>query len=425
MAAGDLDNVNGIAKKVYDKAGIQDLRPKSAILQRRIGWDKGTRQIGESYQISVALRPPNGFTYPGSTGAGTAMKAARPMIIKQASITPFEMDLREQISYTALSRAAKEGEGAFAQLSGELFKGMKMAAANRLEAGILLGQRALGEVEAVTDTSGGTADLTITAATWRPGLWWAVGEGTTLDAFTSTTKNNASGPLVVSGITTASRKIRVTYTGTLANEVAAGDVLYFEGAWDGTTYNEMPGLLAQSGNTSGTSLGLSAATYMNWKGNTYDVAGPISSDVVEDAVSQLRDRGAAGRLSMHLANKNYSVVLNELKQLRVIDSSYSPDKTKVGTKSILLESPDVGEIELVNHPFMAWGEFGLFSEDDCGRVGSSDLTFGVPGFEKEQLFRLVDGYNLAEIQLFTDQCVVNKRPNHSMLGTGITVPTTP
>ncbi len=414
-----VDAVSGLQKRVYDKAGLQKYRPGSAIFQNRIGWDKGSRLVGESYQIPVVLEPPNGFTYSGSAGGVNTLKNPQNMVIKQASIVPFEMELREQASWAALSRAAQEGEGAFAALGNTIHMAMKKSAANRLEMQIVTGQQSIGTVESVTDTGGNTADLEITIATWRPGLWWALGRKATLDAFTSTTKNNASGALKTTGLTISARKVRVSYTGTLGSEVAAGDELYFEGAWDGTTYTEMPGLITQARNLTGTSLGLSATTYPNWSGNRYDVAGNISYEIVEDACSQLRDRGVDMKLTFAIANKGFSVLINELKALRVIDSSYSPQTGKLGHKSVEYFSPDVGQIEILNHPFFNQGEFLLCAEENLARVGSSDMTFGVPGIDTPQWER-VAGTSACEAVLFCDQCVIGKEPATMMHGTGIT-----
>lgn len=422
--AGEVtfEAINGLAKRVYDKSGLQKFRAPSAIIQSRIGWDKGTRNVGESYQVSVVLRPPNGFTYSGTAGGVNTLKAPRNMVIKQASIVPFEMELREQMAFAALSRAAQEGEGAFAQLSGEAMKAMKESAQNRLEMSIVRGQRTYGEVESVSDNGDGTATVKITAETWAPGLWWSIGEEATFDAFTSNVKNNSSGPIVLKGIDSANRSIIVSWTGTLGQEISAGDNLYPEGAFDGTTWNEMPGLLAQAGVTSGLSLGINASTYSQWKGNLYNVNGPISFDVLEDACGQLRDRGAAGKLTAYFANKRYSALISELKSLRIIDSSYSSQQQRVGTKSISFSTPDIGEVELINHPFFAWGEFLIQDETHIGRVGSSDIRFGVPGIDGEDcpIWEKVQGSTAAEVILFSDQCVINKRPSHAMRGYGIT-----
>ncbi len=417
----DLSAINGLTKKVYDKSGLGKFLPTSSIVQKAVTWENGTRNIGEAFQISVPLRMPNGFSYIGTAGGVTTLKNPRNMLIKQASITPFEMDLREQAGFAALSRAAEQGEGSFASLATTMFKAMKQSASTRLEIAQLHGQRGLGVVEAVTDLGSSQMDITIDVATWAPGLWWAIGEGATLDSFTSTTKNNATGVLITAGVKASERKITVTHSGTFSSEVAAGDVLYFEGAWDGTTYTEMPGVLAQSANLTGTSLGLSATTYSQWKGNTYDVAGNLSSDVVELCASGLRDRGVSGRLSLLVCNKGYSVLMNELKQLRVIDSSYSPEKGKQGHKSVAYYSPDIGEIEVVNHSFMKQGEFWLGDFDVCARVGSADITFGAPGTGHDNpVWERVPNTNAVEVVLFTDQCVAVKEPSKCLTATGIT-----
>lgn len=411
-----LETVNGLTKKVYDKSGLKKALPGSAIFQKRIGYEKGTRKVGESYNVPVVLRPPNGFTYSGSEGGVTTLKNPRNMVIKQASITPFELDLREQVAFAALTRAAEEGEGSFAQLSGEILKWMKFSTANRYEAGIVGGQRSLGTVESVT-AEGSNVRVVFTAASWAPGFWWAMGEKATFDAFTGTTKNNASGPLVLEQVVAASRAVDFSFTGTLASEIAIGDEIYFEGAYDGTTFNEMPGLITQSINTSGTSLGLNAATYGNWKGNTLNVAGPISYDVVEEALGIVRDRGAAGKLTLALSNKRYGVLAAELKALRVIDSSYNPAKGKTGYSSLAYESREFGEVEIINHPFFKQGEALIVEEDECGRVGSADMLFGIgdtPTWER------VQGSTAVETVLMHDQCVIAKMPSHNIVLTGIT-----
>jgi hypothetical protein len=417
-----VTDVNGVQKRVYDKSGLKNALPGSSVLQREIGFDGGSRMVGESYQFGVVLQPPNGFTFVGSGGAITTLKQGRPMLIKQAAITPFEMDLREQYAWAALSRAAEQGEGAMAAITGEILKAMKFSASNRLEATMLLGQYGLGTVDSVSG-SGGTAVIVITEATAASGLWWALGPGCTLDSFTGTTKNNGSGALVVQKWAAAARELTVSYSGTLASEITAGDVLYFEGAYDGSSFYEMPGLLVQGSNTSGTSLGLSASTYPNWAGNSYSVGGNITADIVEDMASVLRDRGASSKLSLFVNNKNFSRLMAEVKTQRNFDASYSPEKAKVGVKAIEYETPDIGVIELVNHPFLMNGISLMLDSTDCARVGSADLQFGVPGSGEVDapVWERVPNTNAAEVVLFSDQATILKMPSHALVGTGITV----
>lgn len=415
-----LTDVNGSTKVVYDKTGVRNFLPKSAIIQKKVGsgFEKGAR-VGDSFAISVTLQLPGGFTYAGSTGALATLKQARGQIIKQAAITPFELILRESATYVVLSRIKDAGEAAFNGYIGETMKNMKTAAANRYEMSLLHGQRGYGIVESVTDLGSNLANIVITAASWSGGLWWAL-IGATLDSFTSTTLNNATGPLIVKSVTASSRTVKVQYSGTIGSECAANDVLYPEGAWDGTTHAEMPSLLTQASNLTGTSLGLSATTYPNWAGNTFDVAGNLSSDIAEQMFGQLRDRGAAGTIGAYVSNKGFGVLMSELKSLRVIDSSYSPEKGKAGHKGIALYSPDYGEIEIINHPFMKDSEIFLCDvEGDVGAVGSANDDFGMAGTDAPKWEKLAN-VNAAELQLHNDKAAILKTPAAAMVGTGIT-----
>lgn len=411
-----VPELQGLFKKLYD--GIEDLRPSSAILQRRINFN-GRKRVGESYNVAVCLSPPNGFTYAGSSGEVKALKAARNAIIRQATLTPFEIDLREQIAFAVLSRAAEEGEGAFKDATSEVMEAMMTSAANRVEGSMLHGQRGYGTVESISDLGGNVMEIVITAATWAPGLWYAFGENSTWDAFTSTTKNNASGALVLRGVNGDTRTITVSFTGTAGSEVAAGDVLYPEGAYDGTTHYDMPGLLSQAANISGTSLGISAATYTNWKGNTSSLSGPISHGALENAIARLRDRGCKTRLTAYLSNKRYSVLALELSALRLLDQSYKPTNEEQGIESFAYRSADVGRVEIVNHPFMKEGESLILPDGNCERVGSSDVTNRIPG-AGDEIAVFLSEYNAMQMGTFSDQAVINKRPNWSYLLTGIT-----
>jgi hypothetical protein len=419
-----LTTAQGWTKKIYDNV-IKDLRSKNSILQKKIGFDGGTKKIGDTFQVSVTLRYPNGWTYLGSTGdASTTLKDARPQVNLQAAVGAFNSMLQERVVYAALLRIAEEGEGAFCNLASEIMKGMKISASNRVEMNMLGGQRSLGTIEAVTDLGTQQMDLTISEATWRPGLFWAVGEGATFDTHSGTaTKNNTAGALILAGIKQSERKITVTHTATFSDEAAIGNELYFEGAYGGTTvWNEAAGLYAQAWNLTGTSMGISATTYSNWKGNRYNVNGNISFDVVEDAIGQLRDRGADGKLEFYVANKGFGRLMQEPKVNRSFDSSYSPEKAKQGHKSMSYFSADVGEVEIINHSFLAQEEFLIINPDDACRVGSTDMEFGVPntGQGQPDYWFPISNTPYAGIHLSVDQASLLKRPPAAMAGYGIT-----
>lgn len=422
----NFSDVSGISKKVYDKSGLKSVLFGNSWLQGKVLFDKGTTKLGDTYQLGVVTQPPNGFTYPGSSGAVATLLQARAMKIEQAAQRGFELVLREQYAWAALSRAAAEGEGAFASLTGEAMKAMKQAAQNRVEIQLIHGQEptGLGVLESVTDLTGGSGELVFTEASFAPAIWNAIGKGATLDAFTSTTKNNASGPLVITNIDSKNKKITISHSGTFASEVAAGDVIYFEGAYTGSAYNEPAGLLRQYGNTSGDMLGINATTSPGWRGNTFDVAGEISSDKLEEMFADLRDRGATGRLWALLSTKGYSKLMSEPRAMRTLDSSYSPEKAKLGHKSIELETDEYGPVGVYGHPFLKRGQALVFNPEDTCRVGSSDIKFGLPDAEDAPTWERVPNSTAAEVILYSDQAPIVKMPKNGVVATGITYAST-
>jgi hypothetical protein len=76
-------------------------------------------------------------------------------------------------------------------------------------------------------------------------------------------------------------------------------------------------------------------------------------------------------------------------------------------------------MEVLSHPLVKEGDAFILPIDSIMRIGSTDLTFSVPGME-EQFFRFVDGYNAVELQCMSDQAIFIERPAHSVYLSGVT-----
>ena len=403
-------------KRRYAKK-VPDLRSVAGILQNRIPFEKGEK-IGESYQVGVMLRPPQGFTYSGSSGAAATLNAQRNAVTKQASVVGSELNLIERVTLKALASAVEKGEQALGVLLDEVVAGMKKSAMNRVEGSLLRGQYPYGIVESVVDLGGSLATITFTAATWSPGLFWFFGENSTWDVHTAVggARVNTNGAMVLTKINSATRTITVSYTTALQ---AVATHLWFPNGANGVTLGECLGLIAQARNLMTSQLGIDPTVYNNWAGNQYAVTGEFSLGVMEDAFAQLRDRGATGKLTAFVSNRAWSRLSTDLQAARYMDQSYSPEKNKAGQRSMSYFTADIDEVEFVRHPFLAWGEVLILPEDEVQRIGSSDVTFGIPGM-KEDLMVLVPGTNTVELQAYSDQAPIIKKPNFAMLMTGIT-----
>lgn len=410
------------AKRVV--ADLEKAQPFNEVLGKRIPFNGKLKRLGQSFNIPVVMQPPNGVTYIGKDPTASSLLAGRPMSIQEAIAYSYELDVMEQTPWAVFDRM-KGGESSVEAYMAILMLFLKRTAQTRKEVSMLLGQYGLGTVDSVTDNTT-YATLVITAATWRGGLWWMLGPGATLDAFTSTTKNNATGALVLVGVNPTARSIDVTFSGTLASEVAAGDVLYPEGAYDGTTHYDMPGLMVQNSNTTGTSLGLSATTYKNWAANTASVGGVFTEDAEEYYLGLLRNRGGKGKMTVYLPEPTWRDRVGQHGGKRVFDDSYTPNKQVAGEQEFDYSTKVYGRVEHELHSFLADSEVMMQIDDNCTVVGSRDTRLGIPSrlgddvdSEGSNLLH-VPATNYGESYATHDLGVVQRMPSSAMVLTGVT-----
>lgn len=410
------------AKRVV--ADLEKAQPFNEVLGKRVPFNGKLKRMGQSFNIPVVMQPPNGVTYIGKDPTASSLLAGRPMSIQEAIAYSYELDVMEQTPWAVFDRM-KGGESSVEAYMAILMLFLKRTAQTRKEVSMLLGQYGLGTIDSVTDNTT-YATLVITAATWRGGLWWMLGPGATLDSFTSTTKNNASGAVVLIGVNPTARSIDVTFTGTLASEITAGDVLYPEGAYDGTTHYDMPGLLVQNSNTTGTSLGLSATTYKNWAANTAAVGGVFTEDAEEYYLGLLRNRGGKGKMTVYLPEPTWRDRVGQHGGKRVFDDSYTPNKQVAGEQEFDYSTKVYGRVEHELLSFLADSEIMLQIDDNCTVVGSRDTRLGIPSrlgddvdSEGSNLLH-VPATNYGESYATHDLGVVQRMPSSAMVLTGVT-----
>lgn len=417
QAAGD-------ARRVYDTK-LRNAQPAQSIIKKRNPISGDIKRIGESFQVAVLVQPPNSVTYVGSSPTKTTLLPVRPMIIVQAQALSYEVDIREETPWATFARLSEQGQASVDDYFLLLESAMLRVGNTRHEMDLLLGQQSLGTVESVGGSaSAGT--ITFTAATYRSGLFWALGPGATMDAFTSTTKNNSTAAIVLVGVSqSTARTINITCGGTIGSEIAAGDTIWPEGAWDGTAFYQMPGLVPQAANVTGTSMGLSATTYPNWGGNTAVVGGPMTSDVLESYLGVLRNRAQEGKLTCYMPETVWRQIFEEVQGMRFLDSSYMAGKQKIGNEEIEYTTSKFKNVELVVHPFLGDQEMLIQKDDACVRVGSRDVEFGIPvrlggNPQSPQSGVLqITGTNAAEAYVTSDVGIINREPACGYSLTGI------
>lgn len=413
----NLTNADGMFKDVY--GGISDVRPSTAILQRRFKFSTDEK-LGDEFCQEVCLQLPNNRTYTGTTVTPSSLNSfatGNAGIYAQAKTKSYEAITRDRVMYKVLNQATEKGKAAFEKASSTVVNAINTSASLGLEISLLRGQYGLGEVESVTDLGSNEANIVITADTFSPGLIFSL-MGAFIDSLTTTTVNN-TGTLRIIDCTPSTRTVKVSYSGTIANDSAAGDVLYPKGSHSASP-TDFPGLIAQARNTSGSMLGLSAATYPNWKGNTYDASGPITWAKLEDALNVPRARASevAAEGFIALAGRAYGALSAQL----LLQGRHETGKEglKNGVKTINYQTHQLGDIELVYHPFMSDGQILVLPASAVKRPGVCDVQFEVPGMPGKYLQAIVADTNAYEIQAVVDQAAMLLAPGCSVHVSGIT-----
>jgi hypothetical protein len=195
-------------------------------------------------------------------------------------------------------------------------------------------------------------------------------------------------------------------TGNASAENSAADVIWYAGAYN----KEFAGLHKMIINT-GTLFNVNAADYETFQGNVITVgtddttgAGFLTFEKIEDAVAVAMEKGLMDEDVTCLVHpKQWNKLMTELAAKRMFDSSYSEKSLKQGTQAIEFYGQN-GKISVVASLFVKQGNAYVFPEKELERIGSTDVTFEMPGYEGK-FFRLLEDINGYELRAYTDQAL--------------------
>lgn len=436
-----LATISGDLKVVYGQDLVKVL-PDSAILQKRypLSTSGAFPMVGDYFSALIGLQLPWGFSFLGIGTEGTTtnytLGDALAGQTKPAKIYANTTVLVDNLNYQVLDRAASSGSTQ-AVLSAMQLSGMQMAISMRnvLEFQILHGQEGLGASAGAISTT----TVTFDGATTSPGILSTL-IGARVQFFQSNltsarTATDGSNYLTVTAVDVsdaASPTITLTATGTTnVAAITTGDVLYIAGSRGVTCasnatavpFYEQYGLMKQLRVTSGSVFDISRTDYVGWVPNQQPTIGNYSPSALVSAAAKSMNRG--GVLGDYVAVMNpdaWSVLNSALATNEVYNqqgpSPYSMKKT--GTDEIEVRSGGI-KIECVSHPFQKRGLCGFWPTKEVHRIGSTDVTFAIPGRpEGEEFYFPVNGYAAMQRQCRADfQCVLLTPPS-GVFQSGIT-----
>ncbi len=408
-----LSTEQGMFKKIFSDH-MEQLVPEFSILGEKIPFVPTNKRPGELYSQPVVVSMENGVTYLGDAGAVGTLSSPSNHLVRDAQIKGTEINVRSQVAYKALSSASSAGERAFVTQMSALVTQMTRTVHKRLEISRLYGQSGLGTVSAFA-----TSTVTLTAASWAAGIWAGM-VGSTVDVYQSDLSTIRQSGLVIGSVNAVSKTI-VFSNATITTAPAANDVLFFLSAktgLSGGTFNEMAGLQKILTNT-GTLFNVDAATYDLWKGNVNSTAGNLTFDRIQSDCMNAMGRGLMEKVLVLVSPAGWASLNSDQAALRVLDSSYSSDKSKNGSKALEFYAA-TGVIEIVAHPFVKDGDYFIVPPEYLLRIGSTEPTFDMPGKPGTPLMVLVTNKNSVEFQCMADEQIFLECPAHGVYGSGVT-----
>ena len=416
----------GLLKQAYSD-DIAKVVPASSILQEEISFVPDSQREGAQFNCPVLLSLPSGFTY----GAGYATyQPIIPSNVQYAFLTGSNINLRDGIANDLISRAMSD-KNSFMTASKYVMMALQKSMRKELELNLLYGSAGYGQVAGYVNNSSTSSTLYFTFASWAPAIWSGL-ENSTVQFYNAGTQvNSSTGLFTITAVTIA--QSLPNWGGSITVTGASGDITALQTAinqvWaSGNTAlgtavdvymntsfgNQMLGVKGILTAT-GTLFGLNTASYSVWQPNTFDCSNaPLSIGKVLDAGALAVARGAEDETLDVLVNPNtYANIIVEASSARRYDSSYKKDTLANGARYIEYFGPN-GKMRVIAHPFVKQGEGFILPLEDCKRIGSTDITFDLPGFAGPALYLPSPTNTGVEVRVFTSQAVFFEKPSHGV-----------
>lgn len=418
--SNQVSTLNGLYKQRYADQ-VKKLVPDHVKLYNAVKFDS-SKKLGDKYNEPVILSLESGFSYGGTEGSLFDLADAKEFKMRNAEVKARELVLRSAISIGALFRSQSNDqsiEKAMDLLLGNMLKSIY----HRLEVQMFYGQTGISKVK---DPSAGGAqaeEIFMQEAEWAAGIW----NGTT-NAEVEVFADDLSvkkGTYTIQGYSLASKSVTLAKASSniLADEIEAGDVVYFKGAaisaaeQGGPARNEFIGVhgISEAHLTDGSLFGITNTNEPLFQGSIVDVgtdattgSAPLSQAKIEEGISAMVEKGLMEEtVSVYVNPKQWDDLLAEQDAKRRPDSSYSTSKAQSGSREIEFFGQN-GTIKVIASTFVKQGYAYIVCEKDMKRIGSTEVTFKRP--DGEDFFKLLENKHGVEMRCMTDQALFTARP---------------
>ena len=400
--------LNGLFKESYaDK--IRDLVPDGVMLHNMIKFFPKEKALGNVYHQPVILGHEHGFSYGGTAGDAFSLNDPVNSQTKDAQVQGYEFVLRSRLSYGAVARSMNS-KSAFESATKLIVANMIKSFAKRIEVMLFYGQSGLASIDTSTDISGSV--ITIPLAQWAPAIWSGSVNMkiTSVDDGTVTDQRDYQ----ITAVSLENRQITVSTLATRGSAPSGAAKLYHLGAIDSSgNSQEFAGLYKIMTNT-GSLFNISASTFDLWKSVEHSASsGALSFNKIQKAVAKGVEKGLDSDVLCLVNPKAWSDLLNDQAALRMFDQSYNKGKAENGSQGIEFYSQN-GKIEIKPCNYVKEGHAFIISLEELMRVGSTDVTFKLPG-SNDKFFRELESNAGYELRAYSDQALFCSCPARLIL----------
>ena len=401
--------LDGLFKDVYGDGPVNVI-PDVSFLQKRIPF-KETEKIGKQYAFPVVLSQEQGVTYLASGAGVSTLESSVASQLKEAQVDAHQIIVRGQMDYEAAAKASNS-KVAFKNASELLVENLMDTAAKRQEIAMLYGRSptGIGTASGSANGSATTTVITVSAATWAPGIWSGL-ENCSINFYKvsddTLVSSSANAVFVVSNIDFVNRKFTVTGTATgitaLDLALAAPCYIHFKNA-----KSAEPIGLDKICLNAGTLFNISASDYAMWAGNTYSAGSAVitTSKILNALKYAVGKGGLMEECDVLLSPASFLNLSGSMTDLR---RQSGDAKTGVaGFEVIQILGPN-GKVNIVPHPMVKEGEGFVVPFKRMKRIGSQDFSFETPG-RKGEMFLHVPDSNAYELRLYGAQQIVCEKP---------------
>lgn len=400
-SANTVDTLNGFFKKVYaDK--IKELIPDGVKLYNEIKFNDRNEAPGESYNIPVSLGLEHGMSWGGPTEGAFSLQGHIAGATYEATVRGYQKVLRSALAYSAASRAMSKGQAAFESSSKYLVAKMLRSMTRKIEIELFYGQVGYGTV-----TSASGNDVVILLADFAPGIWVGA-KNMPIQIRSSAGVIRGEG-----SIESVDMDTRTLTLDTAIPGVVSTDIIWHRGAY-GKEFAGLHKILTNTGDL----FGISAADHSLWKGNTYACGSvALSFSKIQSAIAMAIPKGLEDDVKCYINPKAWANLNTDQAALREYDTSFSADKAENGSRKLVFHSQN-GTVEIVPSIYVKEGYAYIISPREFSRVGSTDVTFELPG-SPDKFFRELENSAGYELRSFTDQALFCMAPGVNVVITGI------